>query len=156
MSCLFVSFFSSLVWYNELSQKTRFQSVRIAALCLNNIQRENLVLKKSLSISCLAVYVCMNNNECIILLCPNTYLSDKLNLHTYVYQQAFLFSNNSFFQRRPKQKEPKAKISRKTIICIDKKVFLLMAGPLRGGGGALGKKLFCEPFFPTFQNFDGH
>ena len=28
--------------YNELSQKTRFQSVRIVALCLYNIQRANL------------------------------------------------------------------------------------------------------------------
>ena len=28
--------------HNELSQKTRFQSVPIAALCLYNIQRENL------------------------------------------------------------------------------------------------------------------
>ena len=28
--------------YNELSQKTRFQSVTIAASCLYNIQRENL------------------------------------------------------------------------------------------------------------------
>ena len=35
----------------ELSQKTRFQSVRIAALCLYNIQLENLVFKKSLSTS---------------------------------------------------------------------------------------------------------
>ena len=34
--------------YNELSQKTRFQSVPIAALCLYNIQRKNLVFKKSL------------------------------------------------------------------------------------------------------------
>ena len=34
--------------YNELSQKTGFQSVPIAALCLYNIQRENLVLKNSL------------------------------------------------------------------------------------------------------------
>ena len=31
------------VLYNELSHKTRFQSVPIAALCLYNIQRENLV-----------------------------------------------------------------------------------------------------------------
>ena len=31
--------------YNELSQKTRFPSVPIAALCLYNIQRDNLVLK---------------------------------------------------------------------------------------------------------------
>ena len=30
-------------------KKPRFQSVRIAALCLYNIQRENLVFKKSLS-----------------------------------------------------------------------------------------------------------
>ena len=37
--------------YNELSQKTRFQSARIAALCLHNIQRENLVFIKSLSTS---------------------------------------------------------------------------------------------------------
>ena len=37
------------VWYNELSQKNRFQSVPIAALCLYNIQRENLVFKNSLS-----------------------------------------------------------------------------------------------------------
>ena len=36
--------------YNELSQKNRFQSVRITALCLYNIQRENLVFKKSLRI----------------------------------------------------------------------------------------------------------
>ena len=36
--------------YNELSQKNRFQSVPIAALCLYNIQPENLVFKKSLSI----------------------------------------------------------------------------------------------------------
>ena len=35
--------------YNELSQKNRFQPVRVAALCLYNIQRENLVVKKSLS-----------------------------------------------------------------------------------------------------------
>ena len=34
--------------YNELSQKIRFQS-QIAALCLYNIQRENLGFKKSLS-----------------------------------------------------------------------------------------------------------
>ena len=33
--------------YNELSQKTRFQFVPIAALCLYNIQSENLVFKKS-------------------------------------------------------------------------------------------------------------
>ena len=32
--------------------KTRFQSVLIAALCLYNIQRENLVFKKSLCIHC--------------------------------------------------------------------------------------------------------
>ena len=31
-------------------KKNRFQSARIAALCLYNIQRENLVYKKSLSI----------------------------------------------------------------------------------------------------------
>ena len=31
--------------YNELFQKARFQSVPIAALCLYNIQRENLVFK---------------------------------------------------------------------------------------------------------------
>ena len=36
--------------YNELSQKTRFQSAPIAALCLYNIQGENLVFKKSLCI----------------------------------------------------------------------------------------------------------
>ena len=36
--------------YNELSQKNRFQSVPIAALCLYNIQRENLGYKKSLYI----------------------------------------------------------------------------------------------------------
>ena len=36
--------------YNELSQKTMFQSVPIAALCLYNIQRENLVFKNSLNI----------------------------------------------------------------------------------------------------------
>ena len=34
--------------YNELSQKIRFQSVPIAALCIYNIQRENLVFKISL------------------------------------------------------------------------------------------------------------
>ena len=34
--------------YNELSQKTRFQSAPIAALCLYNKQRENLVFKDSL------------------------------------------------------------------------------------------------------------
>ena len=39
-----------LMCYNELSQKTRFQSVPIAALCLYNIQRENLVFKNSLCI----------------------------------------------------------------------------------------------------------
>ena len=33
--------------YNELSLKTRFQSVPIAALCLYNIQRESLVFKYS-------------------------------------------------------------------------------------------------------------
>ena len=33
------------ITYNELSQKTRFQSVPIEALRLYNIQRENLVLK---------------------------------------------------------------------------------------------------------------
>ena len=36
--------------YNELSQNTRFQYVPIAALCLYDIQRENLVFKKSLCI----------------------------------------------------------------------------------------------------------
>ena len=36
--------------YNELSQKNRFQSVPIAAFCLYNIQRENLVFKNSLCI----------------------------------------------------------------------------------------------------------
>ena len=36
------------VSYSELSQKTRVQSVPIAALRLYYIQRENLVLKKSL------------------------------------------------------------------------------------------------------------
>ena len=36
--------------YYELSQKNRIQSVPIAALCLYNIQRENLVLKNSLCI----------------------------------------------------------------------------------------------------------
>ena len=40
----------SLLSYNELSQKTRFQSVPIAALCLYNIQCENLVFKNSLCI----------------------------------------------------------------------------------------------------------
>ena len=35
--------------YNELSQKSRFQSVLIAALCLYSIQRENL-LKKIISV----------------------------------------------------------------------------------------------------------
>ena len=39
-----------VVIYNELSKKTRFQSVPIAALCLINIQRENLVFKNSLCI----------------------------------------------------------------------------------------------------------
>ena len=43
--CDWCAFF---LWYNELSKKNRFQSVPIAALCLYNIQRENLVLKKSL------------------------------------------------------------------------------------------------------------
>ena len=33
-----------------ITKKNRFQSARIAALCLHNIQRENLVFKKSLSI----------------------------------------------------------------------------------------------------------
>ena len=42
--------FLSLFWYNESSQKTRFQSVPIAAFCLYNIQRENLVFKKYLCI----------------------------------------------------------------------------------------------------------
>ena len=37
-----------LIISNELSQKTRFQSVQIAALWLYNIQRESLVFKKSL------------------------------------------------------------------------------------------------------------
>ena len=37
--------------YNELSQKNRFQSVPIVALCLYNIQRENLVFKNSLCIT---------------------------------------------------------------------------------------------------------
>ena len=37
-----------LLCYNKLSQKTRFQSVPIAALRLYDIQRENLVFKKSL------------------------------------------------------------------------------------------------------------
>ena len=37
------------ITFNELSQKNRFKSVRIAALCLFNIQRENLDFKKSLS-----------------------------------------------------------------------------------------------------------
>ena len=32
--------------YNELYQKNRFQSVRIAALCLYNMQRENLFFLK--------------------------------------------------------------------------------------------------------------
>ena len=32
--------------YNELSQKTRFQTVPIAELCLYNIQHENLVFLK--------------------------------------------------------------------------------------------------------------
>ena len=36
--------------YNELSQKNRFRSVPIAALCLHNIQRENLVFENSLCI----------------------------------------------------------------------------------------------------------
>ena len=36
------------MFFYELSQKTRFQSVLIAALRLYNIQRENLVFKKSL------------------------------------------------------------------------------------------------------------
>ena len=39
------------VTYNELSQKTRFQSVPIAAFCIYNIQRENLVFKNSLCMS---------------------------------------------------------------------------------------------------------
>ena len=34
--------------YNELSKKKQVQSVPIAALCLYNIQRENLVFKNSL------------------------------------------------------------------------------------------------------------
>ena len=61
-------------YYNELSQKTRSQSVRMAALCLYNIQRENLVFKKSLGIckfkrgtyslvSCLAVSILSVNNN---------------------------------------------------------------------------------------------
>ena len=33
--------------YSELSHKTRFQIVLIAALCLYNMQRENLVFKNS-------------------------------------------------------------------------------------------------------------
>ena len=42
-----------------------------------------------------------------------------------------------------------------------KKVIFLMAGPLRGGGGVKGRAIkenrtFFEPFFPTFQNFNGH
>ena len=37
----------SIKTYNELSQKTRFQSVPTTALCLYNIQRENLDFKKS-------------------------------------------------------------------------------------------------------------
>ena len=44
-----------LLYYKELPQKTRLQSIPIAALCLYNIQHENLVFKKSLSTS--IVYV---------------------------------------------------------------------------------------------------
>ena len=36
------------IFYNELSPKNRFQSLPIAALRRYNIQRENLVFKKSL------------------------------------------------------------------------------------------------------------
>ena len=45
------SFQNSSLNYNELSQKTRLQSVQIAALCLCNIQCENLVFENSLCIS---------------------------------------------------------------------------------------------------------
>ena len=40
--------------HSELSQKTMFQSVPIAALCLYNIQRENLVFKNSL---CMKLFI---------------------------------------------------------------------------------------------------
>ena len=44
LECVIICF--AIVKYNELSQKTRFQSVRIAAFCLYNIQHENLIIKK--------------------------------------------------------------------------------------------------------------
>ena len=58
-----------LYWssFNELSQKTRFQSVPIPALCLYNIQRENLVLKNSLCILPLTSYKKHLSNYTIIL-----------------------------------------------------------------------------------------
>ena len=42
---LYLDIVNKHILYNELSQKTRFQSVPIAALCLYNIQRENLAFK---------------------------------------------------------------------------------------------------------------
>ena len=38
--CIFGMFLIKNLRYNELSQKTRFQSVTIVALCRYNIQRE--------------------------------------------------------------------------------------------------------------------
>ena len=44
----FFSFFLQIQCQSIQSQKNRFQSVRIAALCQLILQRENLVFKKSL------------------------------------------------------------------------------------------------------------
>ena len=46
--------------YNELSQKTSFQSAPIATLCVYNIQREKSVLKKiSVFDVCMYIYIVM-------------------------------------------------------------------------------------------------
>ena len=49
--------------YTELSQKTRFQSVPIAVLCLYNIECENLVFKNSPCISG-ASQICCPEAKC--------------------------------------------------------------------------------------------
>ena len=50
-------FYKQCITYNELSQKTRFQLVPIAAMCLYNIQRVKTWFLKNLSVSYFVIFL---------------------------------------------------------------------------------------------------
>ena len=97
-----------------------------------------------------------------------TFKPQSFKLQRFAASETIVSWNGAPFQRWCTQKVNrhlltkylKANISvRQTL--PQKKVLLLMAGPLRGGGGVKDKAIkekrtFLEPFSSTFQNFNGH